>query len=361
MKKPTITIDVGTWDDEGNWGDISKAEIIEKITEKLVEYCGNFGVEYWITGNFTKWMTAMDEEPKFAKLCIKKCILNGVIFTDDDLNDHSAKTLQSFLTPNNFDHYSDFCKIMSINRPATMQGLVDELLNLDWIQNDIELKNKVLKLNEKQKFNSWKELMKESFLKSYKNKEEFLSTKFLDILDNEIDKLITQEKLNNDEINRFKRKLYESVWDTFEHDFHCNRLDMAEQIINNAMKICDAENLEELALFSQTLDWFIIWTSYMYNQDQKFDFDSIDASMYDEPIDYNSILDLLDEKEINDYNLPSIKEVFKNFKHIDESSFNDTRFLLWNDKDVEKCFSNEIRELVNNEFKQFKVVSQKGQ
>ena len=103
---------------------------------------------------------------------------------------------------------------------------------------------------------------------------------------------------------------------------------MAEQIINNAMKICDAENLEELALFSPTLDWFIIETSYMYNQDQKFDFDSIDASMYDEPIDYNSILDLLGEKEINDYNLPSINEVFKGFKHIDKSSFNDTRFLL---------------------------------
>lgn len=71
-----ITIDVGSWDDGYNQ---------DLITSKIKKAIVKKPKEIYITGNFSKWVQAMEENDEFAFNCLI-ATFNKIKFTDDGGN-----------------------------------------------------------------------------------------------------------------------------------------------------------------------------------------------------------------------------------------------------------------------------------
>ena len=175
------------------------------------------------------------------------------------------------------------------------------------------------------KYSDYKTLMHDSFIDLYKNKEQFFTYKFVIHMNKIIDSY--EELLSPTDFILFKKLVSEEMWSEWENYFHNNRLDLADELTKNAKKICPAEDWEKLFMEKECLDWF---TKDYYVDDDTLE---LNCAEYDEPINYDSIYNLLTQEDVKQFNLPSPDELNLLINGLE---FYDHRFFLASEKYYEE-------------------------
>lgn len=143
-------------------------------------------------------------------------------------------------------------------------------------------------------YQNWENLMRDAFLETYKNKNDFFSLDFV----KDINKII------NSVNNNLKEKLLEKIWSEWEHHFFNNIFLVIEPVVQKAKEMCNKNNWDYLFNNVSPLEWFSTKTDQSYDGNNE-----LDLSNYDEPFNLEYIYDFLKSDDIEKYNLPSLSKL----------------------------------------------------
>lgn len=154
MGKILNTIDVGTWkqDSKNHWGDIQESDIINKFKNCLEKLDSNELNEIWITGNYTKFTQAIENNSLFNVKVLSAIVEKNVYLTDDANNNLNYDVLNTYVWNKQilFDVSDEAVidlKNLMDSSPNSIDEIQEKLLKFQWVQDDESILNKINNLS----------------------------------------------------------------------------------------------------------------------------------------------------------------------------------------------------------------------